>query len=123
MKSIIIQGEGIWLSRSPKREQLLATLKTHRLQPLLTRVQRILADHGFEWWWPNKALETPTDVRRFVAFLDQRDPTAAAFRYPVNSKGDRSFPTDFTFGFFALASVLDAFTVALDCMETSITNV
>ena len=57
-----------------------------------------------------------------VTFLDQRDPVGAAFRYPVDAKGARSISEDFHFGFFTLVSVLDAFALAFDCFDTSVTE-
>lgn len=84
----------------------------HALPPLVPRIRDAFAEAGWEWHWPNTAVESWADFEEVIADLASLDPASFSFRYPVSLKGQ---PTAVEgFGLASTVATLDHLAEALD---------
>jgi hypothetical protein len=93
------------------RERLLTT---HSLDVLRQDLERIF--EVFEWDWD---LGTPQfkkqeDFRKFISELAQVDKKSDAFRYPLDTKGNASLKSHFSFNLFDFCSIFDGLLGSLE---------
>ncbi|HXO29035.1 MAG TPA: hypothetical protein VOA80_16915 [Thermoanaerobaculia bacterium] len=119
LKSIIVRGY-YWLSEDSvddeaSRRSLFRSIRQHRLSPLLSRASAVFEQVGWEWWWPlHPSVKTLEQARELLRQVDNLDQGSFAFRYPVDTYGQRLIPTDVQFNFDRIVSALDALAEALD---------
>ena len=99
-------------------EKLFKTLGSHKLLPLLSRVEGVFKLVGWEWHWPlNPLVETAEHARELLGNFDNLDPGSFAFRYPVDKHGRRSIATDIHFNLESVVAALDALAEALETAD------
>ena len=117
LKAIIIRGNRSLAATAADDEKLFRQLREHKLLPLLSQVEELFARMAWEWYWPNRFIETFADVRKLLGYLEGIDPDSYAFRYPVNTKGQRAIATNVEIPFEVVVAALDALAEALDTTD------
>jgi hypothetical protein len=114
LKAIVIAAERPRDASTAEDKTLFESLKTHRLSRLLPRVEAAFKRVGWEWWWPrHPSVETLDHVRKLLRRIENLGGRSSAFRYPVDTDGQRAFTLE-QFHLEATVSALDALAEALD---------
>jgi hypothetical protein len=117
LKSLIVLGTRSIAATDAENARVFKSLTSHKLLPLLSRVEQVFKEGECEWYWPKRSIRTFADVSRLLAYVEDLDPDSFAFRYPVNTKGSRAVRTDVEIPFEIVVDALDDLAEALDTTE------
>jgi hypothetical protein len=87
----------------------------HRLNELWKGCRRVL-----EQVWPDGPRDDLDAVEEVIEQFKQKDPGSTAFRYPVDTKGNRSLPTTERINLRNLAEVMERTAALLDACSAGI---
>ena len=113
MKAVILIGAPMLTIRKMTAIDRQALLKDHDLDTLTKHLERVFEAYGWEWDLGAPDFKSLEDFRKAVSELNALDKGSNAFRYPTNTKGDASLPSNFRFNLFAFCEVLDSLLLAL----------
>jgi hypothetical protein len=118
-KAVILSGNRLMELRGEENRNESKVFESfghsrHRLLPLLASIRETFKFAGWKWCWPGSAVKTFADVERVFRALNHLDPQSFTFRYPTNTRGERSAPSDLEVGLKTMVAVLDELAEALD---------
>jgi hypothetical protein len=118
MKAVILEGApmlAVQGTGSIDRERLF---NTHNLDVLRQDLERIFKAFGWSWDLGLSRFKTIDDFRELITELHAVDVKASAFRYPMNTKGDRALAPLIRFNLFDFCDLFDELFQVFDSAAT-----
>jgi hypothetical protein len=114
LKSVVFGKGHNFLSSKP---DMPALYRTHSLRTLTRIVSRIVMAVGWQRHFSCEGVANLADFQALIAEFDLVDPGSYAFRYPVNTEGEGSVRSHFSFSVRDFAERMDA---VLDLLDVTV---